>query len=202
MKSKIIFLLLAIILASCQPVNSPPPEIQEATRIVEETLIVTKIVEVPKITKETVMVTELIEITPTKQPIYYGEFELKPEYFDAILALIKHFEYLDTKDCKAYYESFSQEGQKNSLEDTITYCEKAVGNVEVIYVYPFNYVLYLEGRPLGKEPENHVYLKAFVLWEEMSLGEMVERDLIFYDDMVLEDNVWKVNSTNSSPFFY
>ncbi len=204
MKVKMLLFVLAVLLASCQPVINPIPDIQEVTRIVEQTVKVIQIVEqtleVPKIVKETVIQTELVEITPTKQPISSSEFELKPEYFDAMKALFNHFNYLDMKDCEAHYYARSKHNQRNSLEGTIVYCEKTVGNVEVVYIYPFNYQYYFEGKRIVKEPEGHIYLISFVLWEEMSLGEMVERPIFFYVDMLWEDNEWKVNSTNSSPF--
>ncbi|MBW6472363.1 MAG: hypothetical protein K0B14_04500 [Anaerolineaceae bacterium] len=196
MKTKIIFLVvMAILLTSCQSTMTPTPEIKEVTRIVEQTSIVTKIVE------ETVLAPEIVEDTPTKHPNSTGEFELKPEYFDATLALVKYFNYLDTKDCVAYYDAQSMHNQRASLEDTITYCEKIIGNVEVVSVYPLNYQYYLEGRRLGNEPEGHIYLTSFVLMEEIALGEMVERSIIFEVDMIWENEEWKVNSTNTSPLF-
>lgn len=206
MKTKIIILVVvAILLTSCQSTITPTPDIQEVTRIVEQTSFVTQIVEqtveIPKIVKETVMATEFLEVNPTKRPISPGEFELKPEYFDATLALVKYFNYLDTKDCVAYYDAQSIHNQRASLEDTITYCERVIGNVEVVSVYPLNYQYYLEGRQLGDEPEGHIYLTAFVLLEEMALGEMVERSIIFEVDMIWENEEWKVNSTNTSPLF-
>jgi hypothetical protein len=195
MKKILIFLVVSFLLVSCQPKSTPTPQIQEVTRIVDQT------VEVPQIIKETIVVTELVEVAPTKQPVYAGEFELKPEHFDAMLALYKFFNYLDTKDCVANYYAHSKHNQRANLDDTIVYCEKAIGNVEVISVYPFNYQYYLKGKRLVIEPEGHIYLTTFVLWEEMSLGKMEERPILFYVDMVWEEEAWKVNATNTSPFF-
>jgi len=194
MKIKII-LVVAVLLTSCQSTITPTAEFQEVTRIVEQTTIVTKILD------ETGIVPELVEVTPTTRPNPTGEFELKPEYFDATLALIKYFNYLDTKDCVAYYDAQSKHNQRASLEDTITYCEKIIGNVEVVSVYPLNYQYYLEGRRLGNEPEGHIYLTTNVLMEEIALGKMVERSIIFEVDMIWENEEWKVNSTNTSPLF-
>lgn len=195
MKKKIIFLLFIFGLTSCQPKITPTPEIREITRVVEQT------VEIPQIVKETVMVTELVEAPPTVTVSDQEQFELKPEYFDAMLALTKFFNYLDTKECEAYYESFSQHRKPSNINDLILYCEKAVGNVEVVSIYPFNYQIFLEGsKHLAKEPKDTIYLSTIVLWEELNLGEMLERKIYFYVEMVWEDNEWKVNSTNTDPF--
>ncbi len=162
MKKKIIFLLFIFGLTFCQPKITPTPEIREITRVIEQT------VEVPKIVKETVVVTELVEAQPTVTVSDQEQFELKPEYFDAMLALTKSFTYLDTKDCEAYYESFSQHRKPSNINDLILYCEKAIGNVEVVSIYPFNYQNFLDGsKYLAKEPKDTIYLSTIVLWEEL-----------------------------------
>ncbi len=195
MKKRLIFLLLIFVLTACQPKITPTPEIREVTRVVEQT------VEVPQIVKETVVVTELVEVYPTRMVAGQEQFELKPEYFDAMLALTKSFNYLDTKNCEAYNESLSEHSKPSGPEDLILYCQKAVGNVDVVSIYPYNYQLFLEGsKHLAREPKDTIYLSAIVLWEELNLGEMVKMKIHFYVEMVWEDNTWKVNSTNSEPF--
>ncbi len=103
MKYKMIFLVLTLLLTSCQPaMSSPTPNIQEVTRIVEET------VEKPIIVKETIIVTQLVN-EPTKTPTKFWdtEYNLPAHYFEAMMVVVQFYSFLETKQCEANYDLYS-----------------------------------------------------------------------------------------------
>jgi hypothetical protein len=120
-------------MTSCQAKSTPKPEIHKETTIIEQT------VEVPKIVEQTVVVTELVEVIPVSDKTQKEKFELKPEHFDAILALYNHFNYLDRKDCEAYYESIRVNKRPANKDDALIYCPDKVGGVKVKLIRPGNY---------------------------------------------------------------
>jgi len=83
MKIKII-LVVAILLTSCQSTMTPTPDILEVTRIVEQTSLVTQMVEqtveVPIIVKETMVITET-QNNNSKSSSTIGDFTMDPEYY-------------------------------------------------------------------------------------------------------------------------
>ncbi len=193
MKKKIIFLLLIFGLTSCQPKITPTPEIREVTRVVEQT------VEIPQIVKETVMVTELVEAPPTVTVSDQEQFELKPEYFDAMLVAVQHFTYWETKQCEAYYDSFSNWGRpQNSKDDTINYCLSPDITIELKSVVPYNYNLAIEGKNPIDEPEDMVFFEVNYI-ETIQNDNIQGRQMHVWVSIVLEDGVWKVGKGGTSP---
>jgi len=204
MKSKMIFLLLTIILASCQPMNSPTPEIQEVTRIVKQTSLVTQIVEqtveVPKIVKESVVVTEFVnKPTPTATKFWDTEYNLPAHYFDAMLVVVQFYTFLETKQCEANYDLYSEWARPlNSKEDQINYCLDPEIKIELLSVTPYNYNLVSEGRNTLLEPEDLVFFE--VLTKESYKGNV--KNYHVWRSAILENGEWKIGKGGTSPPMY
>jgi len=193
MKIKII-LVVAILLTSCQPMVVSTPEIQEVTRIVEQT------VEIPIIVKETIIVTQVVnEPTPTPTKFWDRDYNLPSHYFDAMLVVVKFYAFWETKQCEAYYDLFSEWGKpQNSKEDQIKYCLDPENNIELISVAPYNYNLVSEGRNPLMEPEDLIFFEVDI--KETYKG--YEHSLHSWVSVVFEDDEWKIGKGGTSPPMY
>lgn len=180
---------LLLVLSAC--VLQPTPEVIEITKIVEQT------VEVPQIIKETVIVTET---NPTPDDSQTDEkFFIPAEYFDAMVAVVQHYSFLETKQCEAYYDSFSEWGRpQNSKEDMINNCLSTFSDIQLISAVPYNYLLTVEGKNVLNEPDDLVFF--VVNYRETLEGDINhERNVQGWISVVNENGSWKIGKGSTSP---
>ncbi len=194
MKKKLIFLVIVLFLISCQPKNLLTSEIREDTRILEQTVEVTKII------KETVVVTQLIkEPTPTPTKFWDREYNLPSHYFDAMMVVVQFYTFLETKQCEANYDLYSEWAKpQNSKEDQIKYCLDPENKIELLSVTPYNYNLVSEGRNPLIEPEDLVFFE--VVTKETYKG--YEKNFHVWLSAILENGEWKIGKGGTVPPMY
>jgi len=194
MKIKII-LVVAILLTSCQSTMTPTPDILEVTRIVEQTSLVTQMVEqtveVPIIVKETMVITET-QNNNSKSSSTIGDFTMDPEYYDAMVALVQTLTYLQTGQCDLYYESFREKTKEEQGKDRITrFCEQP-SIYEFKLVAPYNYYRELRGMIPQREPDGCL---NFIVKYDLFFENENEKQLIisstYRAPMCFEDGIWK-----------
>lgn len=198
MKSKMLLLVLAVLLASCQPALTPTQEIQEVTRIVEQTVKVTQIVEqtveIPKIVQETVIIKKLVPPqTLTSRPPGEEEscYHLQPYYFDAMIALVQHYTYLKTHQCEDYINSLTEEQREKVGDDRLNECENRYKNVTIKSIYPYNF---LNEKNYGTKISDVDDMVIFVV----SIDSQLKNDYVYHSSFMIrvinENGEWKIGS--------
>lgn len=196
-----LFLLIgAMIVVSCGSPSSPTlempaPQIVEVTRIVPQTVEVTRIPVNPSATPTPSTATPEPETAPRVE-VNGVPIRLDPAYFDGMVVITQYYTYLDQ----------GLNDQANALKSS-SYLKLNNGanrprSITIRAIVPYNYNLALYGSPVEPVPENE--LRYIIGITEINKGkgwEPTPYPLTVFVSLVLEDGSWKVNETNSSPWF-
>jgi hypothetical protein len=212
-------ILLALILAACQSNFSSDneetprePKTVEVTRIVQQTVEVTRIVleQEPITIKETEAATDSAYPTANQPSIKIllgsSAVQMDPDYFDGLIVLTQYYTLLDHGLYEESYPMLSSAQQKRySFEDYKSFYIHDLKALEVREILPYNYWRVQQELPTLQFPPNElryvILMTAFhygAAWNEG--GTPMPDNMTGFQSLILENNEWKIDDFNTSPW--
>jgi hypothetical protein len=200
--------LLSNVLTACQSSYSPGAD---------RMLTVTQPAEATPMLKQSTLVLEpyaspaaVIEsaVTPDIVTIQTGSasFQLDPDYFKGLIILTEYYTLLDHGLYEESYQLLSAAQQKRtSFEDYVAYHSTDTKALEIKGILPYNYDRIQKGLPARQIPPGELRYFVFVTiyhngltWNKGSIP--MPDDKTGFQALVLENNEWKVDKFNTSPW--
>lgn len=210
-------ILFAFVLTACQIAIAPRseetlsvPQTVEVTRLVPQTIEDTRIVQQPIIKLETENTTASPESTVTSLSITVqtgsSSVQMDPAYFDGFIVLIQYYTLLDHGLYKESYQLLSSTQQKRySFEDYTSFYTHDLKALGINSIQPYNYWRVKQGLPsmqiLPDELRYVIFMTAFhngAAWNEG--GTAIPDNITGFQSLVLENNEWKIDEFNTSPW--
>jgi hypothetical protein len=199
--------LFALVLVACQGAASP--SVNE-TPSISQTVDVTRFVQQPTIASESEATTTVTEPAGAPLPVTVqagsSSFQLDPEYFKGLVILTEYYTLLDHGLYEESYQLLSSsQQQRYSFEDYASFYEHDLKSIKIRGILPFNYYLIRQGLPARQIPPNELRYLIFTTalhngaaWNEG--GTPKPDDKTGFQALVLENNEWKVDQFNTSPW--
>lgn len=195
-KKLILYLLIALVLASC---NSVVTQTVEVTRLVPQTIEITRVV------PQTVITTQAIQATATTNPdpksivTTESQHYLDRGYYDGIVVITQYYTFLGHNLHEEAYQLLGSSAKKHSpdLDDYVYVARLSFKTVEIITVEPCTVWSEQHGGPPRPDSDDS---KCFAVeiraWGEGRMsGSAVSGDLqLLFLTLVLENNEWKIDS--------
>ncbi len=197
-------LLFVLIMTACRGVTSSNiaetpciPQTVEVTRIVQHSAIAPEF-DTTTASKETV-------VPSTSLIVHAGasSIELNPAYFDGVIVLLQYYTFLDDglyEEVLPLYSTllFRKTGGKNFEAD--------LKSVKLNFIRPYDYWCILSGWPLQPISENEIrYIVGTTVFHKAPAwnvrGTPQPDNRTSFVSLVLENDQWKLNELNSSPWF-
>ena len=210
-------ILLAFVLTSCRGENPSnvdekpnTPQTGEVTQPVTQTIEVTQPVQQPTFETESKITSTVVDpvVTPLTVTVQSGSFSfsLDPDYFDGLIILTEYYTLLDHGFYEESYQLLSSSQQKRvSYEDYVVYHKADTKGIKIKGILPYNYFLIRQGLPARQIPPDELRYFVFVTifhngpaWNKG--GTPIPDDKTGFQALVLEDNEWKIDQLNTSPW--
>lgn len=198
------FLLGVSILSACQ--GEIPPTV-EPTSCVPQTVEVTRIVQSPTMLPEVKVGTATAEPTVTLPAITIqagdSSFQMEPAYFDGFVVLSQYYTLLDHGFYEEIVSLYSSSLLKRSGGGNF---ESDLKSVKVRFIHPYNYWRAQQGLPPQSIPENEIrFIVGTTVFHKGAAWNMggtpTPDDQTRFVSLVLENDEWKLDEFNSSPWF-
>jgi len=203
-----IFLSLVFMLSACNKAGTQ--SIVEITRLVPQTIEVTRIVSQLDVTPESNILMETPNPSDTSPSLTVAvdssSVEINPTYFDGVIVLSQFYMFLEHGLYEEAVSLFSSSKQSiNGTEADVAYFESSLDSIEIRFIYPFDYWLAQQERePLPTHANELRYVTGtMVIYKGKALnseGTPTPHGKTSFVSLILEDDKWRINEINSSPW--
>ncbi len=204
----IICLLLALLVTSC---NNTTNQTEEISHLMPQSTDTAQSVSQPTSqngpfdpTSEpnSADISQQIKIVTEKPKVH-----IDPVKFDGIVVLVQYYMFLDLGLYEEAVSLYSIPKQNiNGIEADKDYFQSSLESVEISSILPYDYWLAQQGMDLLPTPQNEIrfVVKTTVVYKGAAWndnGTPVPYDKVSFISLILENNVWRINEINSSPWY-
>jgi len=133
-------------------------------------------------------------------------FSLDPDYFDGLIILTEYYTLLDHGLYEESYQLLSSSQQKLYPLDTyVGFYKHDLKSIQIKGILPYNYFLLRQGVPPMQDPPNELRYFTFTTayhngpaWNDE--GTPIPHDTTGFETLILENNEWKIDQLNTSPW--
>ena len=205
---KIVYLILALLVAACNTVTS---QTEEDSHLIPQLTDTVKSTTQPTSHQESLTPTSAPNSTDSAPQIKIEtetlSVQVDPVYFDGIVVLVQYYTFLNQGLYEKAVSLYSVSKQNiNGIEADVEYFQSSLDSVGIGSILPYDYWLAQQGIDPLPAPQNEIrfVVKTTVVYKGAAWndnGTPVPYDKGSFVSLSLENNGWKINEINSSPWY-